>query len=424
MTRWLSLLVLLCGWTASLSAETKLEVTPDHASGVYQPGEPVMWTVRATADNGLPVTGELKFTVLKGGLTSLTQGVAVLHDGKAEISAERNDAGALLLNVKFVPPAPEKEITAYGGAIYAPEQIQASAALPDDFDQFWKQKIGELHDVPMNAQLERIDIGNEKVEYYHVTFDNIRGKKIRGQLAKPVGKSDLPALLQVQWAGVYPLQRAWVVGPAQNGWLALNISAHDLPIDSPQAFYDKQSANELRDYNRRGNNDREASYFLPMFLGCYRAADYLTERPDWNKKNLVVQGTSQGGYQALVTAGLHPKITGMAANVPAGCDHTGKQVGRAPGWPNWTSLVIAGSTPEQTLQTGRYFDAMNFARKITCPSLVGVGLIDTTCPPEGVIATFNQIQGPKELVIMPLADHKLKQEPYYPKFNKWQAERK
>jgi cephalosporin-C deacetylase-like acetyl esterase len=48
---------------------------------------------------------------------------------------------------------------------------------------------------------------------------------------------------------------------------------------------------------------------------------------------------------------------------------------------------------------------MNFAPRITCPALVGVGLIDVTCPPEGVLATFNQMKGPKKIVILPLAGH-------------------
>jgi cephalosporin-C deacetylase-like acetyl esterase len=57
------------------------------------------------------------------------------------------------------------------------------------------------------------------------------------------------------------------------------------------------------------------------------------------------------------------------------------------------------------LEACRYYDAANFAARATCPMLVGVGLIDETCPPASVIAAFNQCRGPKELVILPRSAH-------------------
>jgi cephalosporin-C deacetylase len=119
----------------------------------------------------------------------------------------------------------------------------------------------------------------------------------------------------------------------------------------------------------------------------------------------VVIGGSQGGYQAIVTAGMHPAVTALAANVPAGCDHTGKRAKRAPGWPNWTGREWMKRDAAKLEQTGRYFDAMNFARKVKASALVGIGLVDTVCPAEGVFATVNQFQGPRKIVIMPQSGH-------------------
>jgi cephalosporin-C deacetylase-like acetyl esterase len=413
---WLASWVIMTGLATQLVAAPVMRVTADHETGVYRNGESATWTVQVTEEKQPVQNGEIEYRVLNGGATQVQSGKAPLKNGTATVTAQRADAGCVLLTVKYTPAGSEQPVTAQGGAVFNPEQIQASAPVPEDFDEFWKAKIAELHAVPMNVQLKKMDSGHPGVEYFQITFDNIHGRKIRGQLARPVGKTSLPAMLQVQWAGVYPLQPAWVIGPARNGWLALNISAHDLPIDEPKAFYDAQAANELKDYRTQGSRDREHSYFLPMFLGCFRAVDYLTECPEWNQKTLLVQGTSQGGYQALVTAGMHPRITAMSANVPAGCDHTGKAAGRSPGWPNWVSASAAGEETKQALRTARYFDAMNFATRITCPALVGVGLVDTTCPPEGVMAAYQQIQGPKKLVIMPHASHKDHHEPWGPAF--------
>lgn len=398
----LALALLLMTSLAALAAP-KVQIVPDVASGVYDPGQKATWTITAT-DNGKPLAGEVQCSAALGGLKEIVAEKLPLVDGQAQFSAQREDAGALLLTVKL-KTSEGKEIVAHGGAVYAPEKIAASSPPPEDFDAFWKAKIAELDAVPMNVKIEKVDIGDAKIDYYTITLDNVRGKKIYGQLAKPVGQDKLPAMLQVQWAGVYPLQRDWVVGHARNGWLAMNISAHSLPNDQPETFYKEQAGKELNDYPGQGNDDRETSYFLPMFLSCRRAVDYLTQRDDWNKSTLVVHGGSQGGYQAIVTAGLHPAVTALAANVPAGCDHTGKAAGRLPGWPNWAGRTWQGKDEQKMLAAARYFDAMNFASRVKCPALVGVAVVDQACPVEGVLATCNQLGGSKQIVLMPLADH-------------------
>jgi cephalosporin-C deacetylase-like acetyl esterase len=380
-----------------VQAAPVVRVAPDVESGVYEPGAQATWTVRVEGGSG-----KVAWVVRPGGAGESAKGETELVDGTAKIGATRATPGALLLEVRYKHAG--KDLVGLGGAAFAPEKVAPSAPPPGDFDAFWKAKLGELAAVPMNAQLSKVDVGDASVEYWKLTLDNIRGTKIHGQIAKPAGKSDLPALLQVQWAGVYGLSRDWVLGSARGGWLAMNIQAHDLPIDESADFYKEKGAKELADYSQQGSEDREKSYFLRMFLSCARACDYLTQRPDWNKRALAVHGGSQGGYQAIVTAGLHPAVTAIAANVPAGCDHTGKKAGRAYGWPGFGNRTWMKDV-DQRVETARYFDAMNFAPRVKCPALVGIGLIDTVCPPEGILAAVNQFKGPKKVILMPRAGH-------------------
>ena len=74
-----------------------------------------------------------------------------------------------------------------------------------------------------------------------------------------------------------------------------------------------------------------------MYLRDSRAIDYIASRPDWDGKTIVVIGTSMGGQQSLVTAGLNPKITAVIVNEPAGADSNGDLHGRKAGYPNWSS---------------------------------------------------------------------------------------
>lgn len=400
---------------SQLHAAPQLKVKPDRATGVYAPLEKVTWQITAR-DGDKPLTGQVTYQVKAGGLRVIARGILDLNEGQSKVSSTRADAGTLLLVVNY-KPAEGKELTAYGGAAFAPELIKPSAPAPDDFDDFWKHQIAVMRELPMNPRLERIDVGNSKIEYYRFTLDHTNGTKVYGQLAKPVDGKNLPAMLQVQWAGVYPLDRSWVIQHARNGWLAVNISAHNLPIDEKKNFYDEKAKTELDDYPGIGNESRETSYFLRMFLSCRRTVDYILTRDDWNRKTLLVHGGSQGGYQAIVTAGLCPEVTAMAANVPAGCDHTGKAAGRETGWPQWASRTWKGRDEKKMLTAAKYFDAMHFASRVKCPSLIALGLADTVCPSEGILATFNQLKGPKELVVMPTADHMGDHGVYYQKFN-------
>jgi cephalosporin-C deacetylase len=193
----------------------------------------------------------------------------------------------------------------------------------------------------------------------------------------------------------YPLQKPWVTDRAAEGWLALNIEPHDVLPDQPQAYYDALPP-ELRKYQEIGRNDRDRNYFLQMYLADYRAVEYLTSRPDWDGRTLIVTGISMGGQQSLCTAAFHPEVTGLVVHVPAGADSNGPLHGRASGYPNWPP------DDPQVMRTALYFDTVNCAARVKVPALVSMGFIDTVTPPVGIWIAYNQLRGPKEVV--PLVD--------------------
>ena len=389
---------------------------PDNGRGVYQPGQTIRWSVQVKG----PAAAEAAYVVKKGGQTELAKGKTMFTDGQGQIEAKLDEPGWLLVEVS-VNAGDDKQIKGLGGALVSPEKIQPAAPRPADFDAFWQRKLDELAAVPVHAELVPADGDKPGVDYFKVTMDNIRGSRIRGQLARPQAGGKLPAMLIVQWAGVYPLQKGWVTERAAEGWLVLDINAHDLPIDEPEPFYKDQANGPLKDYPSIGNDDRETSYFLRMYLSCFRGAQYLVERPDWDGHTLVVTGGSQGGLQSVVTAAIHPKVSAVMACVPAGCDLNGPQAGRLPGWPMWY-WQTKGKDEDKVRNAARYFDVVNFASRVKCPVLVGVGLIDTVCPSPGVFAACNQLSGPKEIVVLPQGEHGEKNgshAPYYVRFNAW-----
>ena len=390
-------------------------LTPQRPDGLYAPGDTAAWTV--TPARGAATT-QASYVVLKNGRRpAVKEGMLDLTNGSAAIEYPLGEPGQITIEVT---PRPANTTTAPStarfpgdrngmprrsntptrdGAIFGVEQLRPALPRPDDFDAFWTAKLAELNAVPANPQLDALDVNVPGVDYHRVTLDNIRGTHVRGQIAKPSRDGKFPAVLQLQYAGVYPLQRQWVTDRAKTGWIAMNLLAHDMPIDDADAIK-RLAESELKNYQAIGNTDREQSYFLRMYLGDCQALKYLTSRPDWDDKTLVVVGDSMGGQQSFATVGLVGEalhVTAMIVHVPAGGDVGARSVGRSIAYPNW---------PDQpdTIRTGQYFDIANFAPRIKVPTLVSLGLFDTTCPPTSVAAAYNNLAGPKEL--LPLhSDH-------------------
>ena len=361
---------------------------PYHPTGIYALGETAGWNV--TLPWNSPT---VSYVIRENNLTEIGRGT--ITPGKhTTIEAKLQKPG--MVYVEITENTPNAKPRALGAAV-APEQIQPSIPAPADFDAFWAAKIKLLRKVPMGAKLTEKPSDKDGVDFAILEMNHIDGKHVWGQVAKPhdaSGKKKYPGLVILQWASPpYPLQKAWVADRAAEGWLAVNIEPHDVMPDQPQAYYDALPA-ELKSYNTIETRDRDKNYFLYMYLADVRAVDYLASRSDWDGKTLVVMGTSMGGQQSLCAAGLHPKVTAMLINVPAGADANGTAHGRRIGYPFWDV------NDPQVMKTAEYFDTVNCASHIKVPSLVAMGFIDTVTTPVGIWAAFNQIKGPKEAAPM------------------------
>ena len=379
----------------------QLVFTPYHASGIYGVGETVGWTVTPGPD---APTYSYKWTIRRNN-------AAVLKEGKLDLSAEKDKIEITgeepeMIYVAIEPVAKPGE-SANGfvggntgrnnglyavGAAVAPSRIGLAAPRPDDFDAFWSQKLSAQAGIPINPKLARVETDVPDVELNTFVLDAL-GSKAQGYVAKPVKEGKFPALVLLQYAGVYALNAHAAASRAAEGWLVINVDAHDkLPSDP--------SGNVGRNYAAVGNTDREKSYFLNMYLRDSRALDYLLTRTDWDGKTIVLMGTSMGGQQSLVLAGLRPeKITAVLVCVPAGTDANGDLHGRKAGYPNWPS-----NDPE-VMKTALYFDPINFASRIKAPVLAAIGFIDTISPPAGIWTALNQIPVPKEPLPMIESEH-------------------
>jgi cephalosporin-C deacetylase-like acetyl esterase len=389
--------------------EQQLTFTPYHASGIYDAGETVGWMV--TPGPATP-TYAYKWTIRRNNAVVLKEGSLDLSSGKNKIEIAADQPEMIYVAIEpyanlgaTAPAADAGAASSYVGgntgrnnglyavgAAVAPAKIGPSTPRPDDFDAFWEGKLAAQAKVPINSVLTPVETGVPGVELNMFALDAL-GSTAHGYIAKPAREGKFPALIQLQYAGVYALNAHGAAQRAAEGWLFLNVDSHDkLPSDP--------SGNIPRNYQTIGNSDREKSYFLNMYLRDSRALDYLLTRPDWDGKTIVLTGGSMGGQQSLMLAGLRPeKITAVLVCVPAGADTNGDLHGRKAGYPNWPS-----DNPD-AMKTALYFDPVNFASRIHAPVLAGMGFIDTISPPAGVWTALNQIPGPKEPLPLIESEH-------------------
>ncbi|MDY5955332.1 MAG: hypothetical protein SPK06_07900, partial [Kiritimatiellia bacterium] len=68
------------------------------------------------------------------------------------------------------------------------------------------------------------------------------------------------------------------------------------------------------------NSSPDTAYFHDMILRVMRVLDYVASRPEWSRKDLLVQGTFQGGLQASWATGLAPVMTLASVCITWNCN--------------------------------------------------------------------------------------------------------
>ncbi len=434
MRRFLTVCALAAFASASAAAAPQVIFTPFHADGIYALGQEVGWTATLAPGTVAPA-GRFTYTIRSNDLDIVKTGSFDLRSGTATIEAAFDEPAMLYVTVDYqagLSPSPlspaeyarvnrdlkalleksdpalqpllaqyphyqllnpqfsfaafaENPVATLGAAV-APTLLKPSVPAPADFDRFWASELARLRRVPPHAVLTPLPTSQPGVKLYRVTLDSV-GSHVQGYLAMPDRRGRFPALVIYQWAGVYPLQTAWATDRAAEGWLTLDVDSHDLPPD--------QGTGVSVGYAAIGDRSRDTSYFLDMYLRDTRALEFIRSSPRWDGRTVVLTGTSMGGQQSLVTAGLNPgKVTAVLVNEPSGADSNGDLHGRREGYPNWDS-----SDP-RIMRTALYFDTVNFAPHITAPTLIAMGFIDTTAPPVGIWTELDEISAPKEAVPM------------------------
>ena len=382
---------------------------PDHADWTYQVGEEASVEVFLTK-YGIPQDGTLSYTVSDDLMPEDTRGMAELKGGRAQIRVgTRQRPGFRNVRIRFGdgPGAPETRIKLG----FDPERIRPFVAEPEDFNAFWKREIAAMEARPLLVreipQPER-DTPAEKCTLVRVGVDDEHG--IYGYLYVPkdVPAGRCPIVIFPPGAGVNTIiVPGWHRYYTERKFIRFVIEIHGIDPRSPSQEF-REAGRRLETgngagYLGNGIESRENYYMKHVYLAMVRMIDYLTTLPEWDGKNVVVKGGSQGGALSLVAAGLDPRVTVCIADHPALADMAAASVGRTDGYPHFRAQ--SGILTPEAVRTLSYYDVINFARQIRVPVQMSFGYNDDVCPPTTSFGVWNSLECPKSLLLTPINEH-------------------
>ena len=384
---------------------------PVHADWLYQTGENAKVEV-SFCKYGIPRDGELKYSIGndmlqpdKHGSVKLKNGRAVINMGTKKTPGFRD----MKLSVSLDGKTYEHHIKVG----FSVDKIKPYTQEPQDFRSFWQKNVEELKQVPMSYTKELYkDYCTDKIDCYLVKLQiDKMGHSMYGFLFYPKnaqpGKH--PVVLCPPGAGIKtikdPMRNKYY---AENGFVRFEVEIHGLdPRISSETFGEISRAFNDRNggYLANGLENKDIYYMKHVYVGLVRCIDFLTSLPEWDGKNVAVQGGSQGGALAIIAAGLDSRVTQCVANHPALSDMAGYAAkGGTGGYPHFCRQPQILSNKD-CLNTLAYFDVVNFARYVKAPTYLTWGYNDVTCPPTTSYAVWNTLKCTKESLLTPINEH-------------------
>jgi cephalosporin-C deacetylase len=257
---------------------------------------------------------------------------------------------------------------------------------PDDFDAFWEGVQGQAAAIPLAPEMVpdplRTSDDVEVLQVFYTSLDHVRVAAWYCRPARTAGPT--PAILFLPGYQMDPpIPKEW----ARKGYSALSVAP-------------RGKLRSMRQFNPGYPNllthnivDRHTYAYRGFYVDCWRGIDFLLSRAEVDAGRIGVTGSSQGGGLTITTAAMRPEIRAAAAGAPYLCGYL-DAIELTHTYPYEEINDYLRMHPESRRaveDTVAYFDGINFADRITCPTIVNIGLQDNVCPPETGHALFNRI---------------------------------
>lgn len=379
---------------------------PDHADWLYRTGERAKVSV-ALYYYGMPSDADVNYEISDDLGEADVRGTVRLKNGQAIIDMGTSRKPGFR-DLRLTATVGGQKTTHHIKVGFSVDQIKPCVKEPTDFEQYWSESIKQLRsqnltvtedDAPeyttdkMTCRLLRLQVDKK-----HVVFAYLF-------IPKNASKGSCPAVLCPPGAGIKtikePLRHRYY---GEGGCIRMEMEIHGLDPRLPaETFNDINRAfnpSNNEGYLSYGLDSRDTYYMRHVYLALIRCLDYLTELPEWDGRNLILQGGSQGGALAIVASALDKRVTQCVVNHPALTDMAARVTSnQTEGYPHFKTLS------KEAIETLAYYDVANFARHLSAEVYMTWGYNDDTCPPTTSYAIWNILNCPKESLITPINEH-------------------
>jgi len=242
---------------------------------------------------------------------------------------------------------------------------------PDNWEKFWKKAKSELHRIDPEFTMIELNKENDTHKSYQIRYRSLGGDTIYAFYSIPLNVPEtMPGVLLLPGYTQSMKPNYWLKDMAV---LCVDIRGHGKSKNSHSP--------KMPGFFTSGLGSPETYIYRAAILDGYRGVDFLLSRPEINKKQIIVGGGSQGGYLAVAVSGLRKDVCLNLSISPPFSNY--REYLRRVAWPASEFWHWADSTKtpaSQMFQTLSYFDAVNFAKRISGPVFYYSGLQDPTTP--------------------------------------------
>jgi cephalosporin-C deacetylase len=289
-------------------------------------------------------------------------------------------------------------------------EYQGRNPKPKDFDAYWEAGLAEMHGLSANVELRPAAFEAPGADCFDLFFTGVGGSRIHAKYLRPKNRNqhqNFPAVCLFHGytghSGDWSDKLAWVAaGFAVAALDCRGQGGHSQDLSS--VLGTTHHGHIIRGLD---DPDPRKLLFRSIFLDTAQLAGIVSRLPEVDPHRVGAAGGSQGGALTLACAALEPNICRAAPTYPFLCDY--QRV-----WEMDLAKEAYGELRQffrhfdprhererEIFERLGYIDCQHLAGRIRAEVLMGVGLMDTVCPPSTQFAAFNKIKSAKSYSIYP-----------------------
>ena len=291
---------------------------------------------------------------------------------------------------------------------------------PDDFFEFWAETRALLVRTPPNPRLGMAVTTSDGNRITPIRFASLGGCDIQGffiasEGAGGGGRRPLIVTTHGYNSHCNPVLDARHVTACGADLLCFDVRGFGLSRTA--------CAVDPAGYVLTGMTDPRTSILRGAVCDYVRAAE-VGALLQAGAGGMVFHGRSFGGALAIMAQVVAPRADYLVAAVPTFGWTDGRRRLATDGSMREVNDYLERQPGEEVavLRTLAYFDTVNFADRIGCDALVGVGMLDDVVPPATVYAIANHMAPRPQVMELPVSHTELLEERHWVNFDRrWTA---